>query len=60
MPKTIPAAANLREQAKLYEQMAREAATDAVAELFREMAQECLGAAADAEAPEKFEGLSKK
>ncbi len=52
MSKTNTAADRLREQANRYEQMAQEATTHSVAELFREMARECLGAAADIEARE--------
>ena len=53
MPKTSLIADRLRAHAKMYERLAQEAATESVAELFREMARECLGAAADAEAAER-------
>ncbi|MGN6572864.1 MAG: hypothetical protein ACTHLO_15760 [Pseudolabrys sp.] len=50
MPKTKREADRLRANARMYEQMAQEATTDSVADLFRYLALECLGAAADAEA----------
>lgn len=52
MSKSNPIADRLRAQAKTYERMSQQAATESVAELFRHMASECLGAAAEAEAEE--------
>jgi hypothetical protein len=51
MSKSNPIADRLRAQAQTYERMSQQAATESVAELFRHMASECLGAEAEESTP---------